>query len=374
MLVQDLPEPSPIKTASYLRLVDLSARNSFSFFYIGKNEATITYLAQTFRSGFSAENFAEAQLVINSSDFLAEKPDVILIDLLYHEGSLQLFHTFLTYTNNQSIPVIYNEVQLPKGNHLKYASFVDDVFDIYNGRIDYASKVSFLKSAKSYQVSMDSVKLVEKPTALSPASCFYKRAFDILVASVLLLVLFPLLVLIAVLIKLESKGPVFYNAKRAGRGFRIFDFYKFRTMEVNADKKIESLAKLNQYKVGGAGPVFFKIANDPRITRVGKILRNTSLDELPQLFNVLKGDMSLVGNRPLPLYEASTLTTNEYVERFMAPSGITGLWQIKKRGKSDMSIDERINLDIVYARKSNLLYDFWIMARTPAVLLQKDNV
>ncbi|HZH95867.1 MAG TPA: sugar transferase, partial [Flavisolibacter sp.] len=168
--------------------------------------------------------------------------------------------------------------------------------------------------------------------------------------------------------------PIFYTAKRAGKGFKVFEFYKFRTMEVNADQKIEALSKLNQYNVDSSGPVFFKISNDPRITRAGKVLRNSSLDELPQLFNVLKGDMSLVGNRPLPLYEASTLTTNEYVERFMAPSGMTGLWQIKKRGKADMSIDERISLDIDYARKSNLLYDFWIMARTPAVLLQKDNV
>jgi lipopolysaccharide/colanic/teichoic acid biosynthesis glycosyltransferase len=126
--------------------------------------------------------------------------------------------------------------------------------------------------------------------------------------------------------------------------------------------------------VDGTGPKFFKISNDPRITKVGKVLRNTSLDELPQLFNVLKGDMSLVGNRPLPLYEASTMTTNEFVERFMAPSGITGLWQIKKRGKSDMSVEERMNLDIAYARKSTLLYDFWIMAQTPTALLQKSDV
>ncbi|GAC1484709.1 MAG: hypothetical protein NVS1B13_10430 [Flavisolibacter sp.] len=103
-------------------------------------------------------------------------------------------------------------------------------------------------------------------------------------------------------------------------------------------------------------------------------MRNTSLDELPQLFNVLKGDMSLVGNRPLPLYEAATLTTNEFVERFMAPAGITGLWQIKKRGRDEMSIDERISLDISYARKSNIIYDFWIMFNTPKALLQKSNV
>jgi lipopolysaccharide/colanic/teichoic acid biosynthesis glycosyltransferase len=145
-------------------------------------------------------------------------------------------------------------------------------------------------------------------------------------------------------------------------------------MEVNADKKVESLAHLNQYAGESGSARFFKISNDPRITKVGRFLRNTSLDELPQLFNVLKGDMSLVGNRPLPLYEAATLTTNEFVERFMAPAGITGLWQIKKRGKSEMSDDERIELDISYARKSSVLYDFWILVKTPAALFQKTDV
>jgi lipopolysaccharide/colanic/teichoic acid biosynthesis glycosyltransferase len=145
-------------------------------------------------------------------------------------------------------------------------------------------------------------------------------------------------------------------------------------MVVNADEKIDTLAHLNQYGSNGKGAKFFKIANDPRITKVGRFLRNSSLDELPQLFNVLIGDMSLVGNRPLPLYEAATLTTNEFVERFMAPAGITGLWQIKKRGKAEMSIDERIGLDISYARKSTLLYDLWIMANTPGALLQKSDV
>jgi len=106
---------------------------------------------------------------------------------------------------------------------------------------------------------------------------------------------------------------------------------------------------------------------------VGILLRKTSLDELPQLVNVLIGDMSLVGNRPLPLYEAATLTTDEWAKRFLAPAGMTGLWQIKKRGKKEMSVEERLSLDINYAEKYSFLYDMWIMANTPTALFQKTN-
>ena len=198
---------------------------------------------------------------------------------------------------------------------------------------------------------------------------------DIVLASVFLLLLSPILLLICILIKLESKGPVFYVSFRAGKGYKVFKFYKFRTMIPDADKKVDELRNLNQYDPSEENSaMFFKIKSDPRITTIGKFLRNTSLDELPQLINVLIGDMSIVGNRPLPLAEACTLTTDEAARRFLAPAGITGLWQIEKRGKPEMSVQERIDLDIDYAHNHSFLYDLRILLITPKGIIQKSDV
>ncbi len=243
-----------------------------------------------------------------------------------------------------------------------------------------------------------------------------KRIFDIAVAGTALLMLSPLLIIIMVLIKLESRGPIFYISKRVGTGYQIFDFYKFRSMRPNADKMVKDLMHLNQYAapaevieekvspmmisddmdleneilIGDESLVkeesyrnkqksksanaFFKIEKDPRITKVGHIIRNSSIDELPQLINVLKGDMSVVGNRPLPLYEAEQLTTDEFTERFNAPAGITGLWQVTERGKSGVAGDSRKLLDVEYAKKYNIWLDFKILFMTLPAMFQKSDV
>jgi lipopolysaccharide/colanic/teichoic acid biosynthesis glycosyltransferase len=254
-----------------------------------------------------------------------------------------------------------------------------------------------------------------------------KRIFDIVVASSILLVLSPILLLIILAIRLESKGKVYYIAKRVGN--RTFDFYKLRSMREGSDKLLKQLAaEKNQYnKPEETGKVkkvascprcaklpageycstvkyhegqkicdywytqlklqeqnesssFIKIVDDPRITRVGKFIRNTSIDELPQLINVIKGDMSLVGNRPLPVYEAELLTQDQMSKRFLAPAGITGLWQVELRGKGgDMSEEERISLDNKYADYfTGNNYSFWfdigILLRTVPALFQKSTV
>lgn len=197
-----------------------------------------------------------------------------------------------------------------------------------------------------------------------------KRLIDIVLSALALIFLSPLFLIVAILIRLDSKGSIFYTSKRVGTGYKIFDFYKFRTMRPGADKEVANLLQSNQY--GNAA--FFKLQNDPRVTKLGSFLRNTSIDELPQLFNVLKGDMCLVGNRPLPLYEAEQLTTNEWATRFLAPAGLTGLWQVSKRGKADMSEQERKELDNYYATNFSLLMDFKIIMKTFPALMQKEKV
>jgi len=211
---------------------------------------------------------------------------------------------------------------------------------------------------------------------LKPQFWRLKRVFDIAVSFIALLILSPILVLIALAIKIDSRGPVFYISKRAGKGYQIFDFYKFRTMKKDADTQVDQLKHLNQYSEGNgaADSVFFKVKDDPRITKLGSFLRKTSLDEIPQLYNVLKGDMSLVGNRPLPLYEAEKLTQDQWAMRFLAPAGITGLWQTAKRGKESMSPEERVSLDMEYARKNSFWFDLNLIIKTFPALVQEEKV
>jgi lipopolysaccharide/colanic/teichoic acid biosynthesis glycosyltransferase len=206
-----------------------------------------------------------------------------------------------------------------------------------------------------------------------------KRIIDVALAGCLLVVLFPLMLLIAALIKLDSRGPVLFTQKRigvkrrtkAGRVMWVlqdFQFYKFRSMVRNADPSCHK-AYIKSFREGritkGTNSTRFKLVNDSRVTHLGRILRKVSLDELPQLFNVLKGDMSLVGPRPVLDYEVS-LYDDDHFERFCAIPGITGLWQAT--GRSQVPFQEMIRLDIQYVRHFSLWLDLKILLLTvPAV-------
>ena len=267
---------------------------------------------------------------------------------------------------------------------------------------------------------------------------FWKRLFDIVVSFIAIIILSPVFIITAIAIRIESNGPVLFKSKRVGTNYTIFNFLKFRSMYVDAEDRLKEVAKEagNQYSeqnkegeeitekpvitaplgleaemmmmdmgmesdmmisddevmlVGDDFVVaesdfnkekqeeienaFVKIENDPRVTKVGKFIRKTSIDELPQLFNILKGDMSIVGNRPLPLYEAEKLTADASIDRFMAPAGLTGLWQVEERGKGGMmSAEERKQLDIIYGQTYNFMLDMKIIFRTLTSMIQKGNV
>jgi exopolysaccharide biosynthesis polyprenyl glycosylphosphotransferase len=189
-----------------------------------------------------------------------------------------------------------------------------------------------------------------------------KRMLDLTVSVTAMLLLMPLFILTAIAIYIEDPGPVFYFQIRVGRNGRHFKFYKFRSMVVNAEKIKQELAGKNE----SADGVIFKMKKDPRITKVGKIIRKLSIDELPQLINVLKGDMSLVGPRP-PLPNEVAKYTLEHRKRLHVIPGITCLWQVS--GRSDIPFTDQVRLDLQYIQSASFLTDILLLMKTvPAVL------
>ena len=194
-----------------------------------------------------------------------------------------------------------------------------------------------------------------------------KRLVDLAGSLVGLMVLFCLFPAIVACMKLDSRGPIFFVQTRVGRYGRRFKFIKFRTMKVGAHLKQWELDELNE-----SGGLTFKLANDPRITRVGRFLRRTSLDEMPQFWNVLKGEMSLVGPRPPLLREVSGYNDIQKV-RMTVPQGMTGLWQV--RGRSNLKFSEMVDLDVYYALHPSLLLDAKILVATfPTIVLRRGAV
>src|ERR1700674_5416764 len=190
---------------------------------------------------------------------------------------------------------------------------------------------------------------------------FAKRLIDIVVASVALIVLAPLMLIVAIAIKLDSPGPVLIGQERVSKELRRFRMFKFRSMVANASDLVASLALFNE-----ATPPLFKMQRDPRITRAGRHLRRLSIDELPQILNVLRGEMSLVGPRPPFAHEVDYDRRRQRIRLQHLP-GMTGLWQVS--GRSDLGYEEMIALDLRYVRDWSLLLDLSILVRTPAVVL-----
>ncbi len=393
--------------------------NQLSLMYVGNNPDLVDELGQ---------HEKEIKLIhqengLKAIDYLRklDKIDVILTDAFMPGISgAELAQHIKERLGMWKIPVIiihYEPDNQFKNKLFKKKLYVDDVyfypldFEKLLTRIYFL--IHYLNELKDTSESSASKNKIYKIPIV-------KRLFDIVVSATALILLSPILLLVAIAIRLESKGPVIYKSKRVGTGYRIFDFLKFRSMYTGADARLKDLEHLNQYNgnnkekkpveeqcprcaklpegkycspplfIGGKiiceywykelskrqkHSTFIKIENDPRITKVGKFIRNTSIDELPQLINVLKGDMSIVGNRPLPLYEAEQLTSDDWSARFLAPAGITGLWQVELRGKGgDMSEEERKALDNHYANTFSVWGDIKLILRTIPALFQKDNV
>ncbi|HWV33613.1 MAG TPA: sugar transferase [Dyadobacter sp.] len=329
-------------------------------------------------------------------------------------GGVELLDTIRSSAGFGNIPFVLLVDRLSRqAIDLARARHADDVFSVNFDDGDLITRIKYFKKRQWYVANKASQKIGSQ----GHKTPLWKRVIDIAATGTAVILLLPVFIIVAILIKLDSKGPVFYKSKRVGSGYKIFDLYKFRTMRTDADQLIRKMAALNMYsKAEPAAQIemqglcdeclagnqcksllfhdgkeiceklyqfqkdqkaaFMKFQNDPRITRLGSFLRNSSIDELPQLINILKGDMSLVGNRPLPLYEAEKMTTDDKILRFAGPAGLTGLWQVTKRGKgkSDMTEEERTQLDITYAREFSFKMDMEIILKTFPALLQSENV
>lgn len=349
-------------------------------------------------------------------------------------GEYDTLDTVLCSLNIKGINAyaLYNHMRFQNLlNHISYIviaknfEFASREFAIQNKVDDYyafplnldklKTRIQFLKKYKTEYANASLKKTFDDFKTDPYKIPFLKRLFDIVMSSMALLFLSPVFLITALAIRLESNGKVFYASKRIGANFREFDFYKFRSMYPDADKRLKEVEHLNQYskeqvieeecprckslpegvycspllkqdddteiceyfyiKKKNAKAAFLKIENDPRITKVGKFIRNTSIDELPQLINILKGDMSIVGNRPLPVGEANAITKSRWSRRFKAAAGLTGLWQVELRGKDgDMSEEERFELDNAYAANNTLFGDLKLIFRTLKIFIQKGSV
>lgn len=231
-------------------------------------------------------------------------------------------------------------------------------------QVDIVPRLFEVVSSRALVDDIEGIPLLDVGNVeLGRVNMVVKRAFDLLVGSIFFLCFLPILVVVAIAIKLDSKGPVFFRQQRMGRGGRCFMIYKFRSMNVGADALRSELAEQNEY----SGPMF-KIKRDPRVTRVGRFIRRWSLDELPQIINVMEGNMSLVGPRPLWVEEARQVRGWTQKRLDITP-GITGLWQVL--GRSDIPFDEMVKLDYMYVTGWSLSWDIKLLLQTVPAVLQK---
>ncbi|MEA3444264.1 MAG: sugar transferase [Bacteroidota bacterium] len=390
-------------------------KETFSILYVGDDQEFVESINSN--GLFNVINKSNGYLAVNHLE-KNDLPDAIVSEIVVQGlNGFDLHKEIYDNIDWQTIPyIIVDNAYSPEE---KKRAFHEQIDDIYQKPIKPARLHKRIKFLKDYKLRRNIASYLEgvKYEVKTP---IWKRSFDIIFASLILLAILPILLIIVLIMQIEDRGPIFYSGKRVGKGYLIFPFHKFRSMYVGADERLKELAetmnqynedketvsekpiydcpKCKEYPDGKCSAIlkdakgqdiceyqfniwkkkkamkFIKLKNDPRITKIGRFLRKTSIDELPQLFNVLKGEMSIIGNRPLPLYEAELLTQDKYGERFNVPAGITGWWQVQKRGGSEMTEEERLGLDVEYANKMTFRFDMKILFKTPFVLLSHEEV
>ena len=254
-------------------------------------------------------------------------------------------------------------------------SLLQDAEPIAHACEEEGIKLRFMADVFSVQVARVSLTtvgniplLTMEAIALDNNKLFIKRIFDFIITSLSMPIILPIMAIVAIAIKLESPGPIFFIQERVGLRKHLFPMFKFRSMYMDAEEKLKEIEHLNEAK----GPIF-KMSNDPRVTRFGKFMRKTSIDELPQLFNVLSGEMSLVGPRPMSIRDVGLFTKGIQRKRFSVKPGITCIWQIS--GRSNLPFSEWLRLDLEYIDNWSLTLDLKILLKTiPAVLKSKGAV
>ncbi|MCD6178382.1 MAG: sugar transferase [Bacteroidales bacterium] len=385
--------------------------------YIGKDPKIIEQLSNTENVEFiSKDNGLAAIQWINNNISEYDKIDAILCSLgIKGMNAFSLYNHMRFHSLLNKIPFIVVAKRFEFASRiLAYKNKVDDYYALPLDIDRLKIRIKFLRKYKAKYTDKNRKKAFEDFKNHPYKTPFLKRAFDIIMAGGAILVLSPVFLLTAIAIRIESKGKVFYSSKRVGANFHEFNFYKFRSMYPDADKRLKEVEHLNQYqgelledecprckslpegvfcsptlkqddgseiceyfyiKKKNAKAAFLKVENDPRITKVGRFIRNTSIDELPQLFNILNGDMSIVGNRPLPVGEAIAITKSRWARRFKAAAGLTGLWQVELRGKDgDMSEEERFEYDNTYAENNSFWGDIKLIFRTLKIFIQRGSV
>jgi lipopolysaccharide/colanic/teichoic acid biosynthesis glycosyltransferase len=329
--------------------------SKLQFFYVGTQPRNTAKLKDAFEFGYTS---VSAEGAIFSLKRLLKKQDAVTIpDMIIAEAGqgtehLVELHKFIyDHKIMADVPFIVEVSGLPKEElaRFKRYAFIDDLIVLNEfAPAELLRKVNFLKQMKQKQRQQPQVGKVETAFRMYPdVRAVVKRGLDVLISSTLLLALGPVMLLIGLAVKLDTGGPVLYSTIRTGRGYRIFNLYKFNTIIQDADKR----------------------KNGAAISRIGMLLRKASLDELPQLLNVWFGHLSLVGHRALPLYEAARLTTNAGADHFLAAAGLTG-WQVQKNSEAVLPADAPVEPG---ADKSDLLYDIWLMANKPSAVIHKSN-